>query len=121
MPKCFNYQEIGLKSLTQIARGSVRIEKNPALCFVDTIDWSLITLNAISKENIFKLNKPQNECPKCPNNDNGNGNDASKNSTDSLDCPLSTESKDRLCWNRKFCQKGKFKIASVFIFILLFL
>lgn len=37
-----NLQEIGLHSLTTIVRGSVRFEKNPALCYVDTIDWDLI-------------------------------------------------------------------------------
>ncbi|KAF4528838.1 hypothetical protein B566_EDAN014557 [Ephemera danica] len=35
-------QEIGLVSLTHILRGSVRIEKNPLLCYVDTVDWDLI-------------------------------------------------------------------------------
>lgn len=35
-------QEIGLRSLTNIQRGSVFIERNPNLCFVDTIDWARI-------------------------------------------------------------------------------
>jgi len=35
-------QEIGLHSLTNILRGSVRFEKNPTLCYVDTIDWDVI-------------------------------------------------------------------------------
>jgi hypothetical protein len=35
-------QEIGLHSLTNILRGSVHFEKNPMLCFVDTIDWDII-------------------------------------------------------------------------------
>ena len=35
-------QELGLSSLTDIPRGAVHIEKNPSLCFVDTIDWNLI-------------------------------------------------------------------------------
>lgn len=35
-------QEIGLHSLTTIIRGSVRFEKNPALCYVKTIEWELI-------------------------------------------------------------------------------
>ncbi|KAK1131016.1 hypothetical protein K0M31_017319 [Melipona bicolor] len=35
-------QEVGLHSLTTVVRGSVRFEKNPALCYVDTIDWDLI-------------------------------------------------------------------------------
>lgn len=35
-------QELGLHSLTNILRGSVRFEKNPTLCYVDTIDWDMI-------------------------------------------------------------------------------
>lgn len=35
-------QEIGLYSLTDILHGGVRFEKNPALCYADTIDWNLI-------------------------------------------------------------------------------
>ncbi|KAH0546693.1 hypothetical protein KQX54_013740 [Cotesia glomerata] len=35
-------QEVGLYSLTDILRGSVRFEKNPMLCYVDTIDWDII-------------------------------------------------------------------------------
>jgi hypothetical protein len=35
-------QELGLYALTNILRGSVRIEKNPLLCFVDTVNWELI-------------------------------------------------------------------------------
>lgn len=33
---------LGLGNLTSIERGLVRIEKNPNLCFVDTIDWDNI-------------------------------------------------------------------------------
>lgn len=40
-------QEIGLKSLTSIVRGDIRIQKNPNLCFVDTIDWSRIARNVL--------------------------------------------------------------------------
>lgn len=35
-------QQLSLKSLTDIVRGGVRIEKNPNLCFVETIDWDRI-------------------------------------------------------------------------------
>jgi hypothetical protein len=35
-------QELGLYSLTDVLRGGVRIEKNPLLCFVDTVNWDLI-------------------------------------------------------------------------------
>lgn len=35
-------REISLINLTHIMRGSVRIEKNPNLCYINTIDWDLI-------------------------------------------------------------------------------
>ena len=48
-----------------IMRGSIRIEKNPVLCYVDTIDWSYISHSG--EEHFIKGNKLENECPrKCP-------------------------------------------------------
>lgn len=38
----YSFQEIGLYSLTDITRGSVRIEKNFKMCYVSTIDWDVI-------------------------------------------------------------------------------
>lgn len=35
-------QEIGLHSLTDITRGSVRLERNYVLCYADSIDWDMI-------------------------------------------------------------------------------
>lgn len=35
-------QDVGLHSLTEIVRGSVRFENNPALCYVNTVDWDII-------------------------------------------------------------------------------
>lgn len=103
-------QEIGLKSLTEISRGAIRVEKNPLLCFVDTIDWSRIAVNAESKEHVFSQNKPMNECPICPSGkkmDSGGG-DLAKDLSESVECPISsTDSKQRLCWNRQNCQIGK--------------
>lgn len=37
-------QDIGLTSLTSIMRGSIRVEKNPVLCYIDTIDWGYIAV-----------------------------------------------------------------------------
>lgn len=54
-------QEIGLPSLTDIQRGSTWIVENPQLCYVDTIDWPLIS-NESSIEGI-NGNKPSNQCP----------------------------------------------------------
>ncbi|XP_048513218.1 insulin-like receptor [Athalia rosae] len=81
-------QEIGLHSLTNIVRGTVRFEKNPALCYVDTIDWDLIT--GVGKgEHVISGNKPKNGCPVCEKN-----------------CPTRVTKQDEtLCWNRQHCQK----------------
>ncbi|KAF7703220.1 insulin-like growth factor 1b receptor isoform X1 [Silurus meridionalis] len=35
-------KDIGLHSLRNITRGAVRIEKNPELCYLESVDWSLI-------------------------------------------------------------------------------
>ncbi|XP_033351033.1 insulin-like peptide receptor isoform X2 [Bombus vosnesenskii] len=56
-----NLQEIGLKKLTEISRGSVRIEKNPALCYT-TLDWDLIVS---AGENVIKDNGEEASCPGC--------------------------------------------------------
>lgn len=70
-------QEVGLHSLSTIVRGSVWINKNPNLCYVDTVDWE-----AIAKKGIAYLsdNKPSHLCPRC---DRG--------------C-------DKGCWNSTLCQ-----------------
>uniref|UniRef100_UPI00358F180E insulin receptor-like n=1 Tax=Myxine glutinosa TaxID=7769 RepID=UPI00358F180E len=55
-----NLKEIGLISLTNITRGAVRIEKNPDLCYLDTVDWSLI-LDSV-EINYFVNNKLAQDC-----------------------------------------------------------
>ncbi|XP_014208001.1 insulin-like receptor [Copidosoma floridanum] len=81
-------QEIGLYSLTDIVRGSVRIDKNKRLCHADTIDWDMIA-QAGKGENYIGTNKPSNECPVCDKS-----------------CPeRPTKPDERLCWNQMKCQK----------------
>jgi hypothetical protein len=51
-------QELGLYALTDILRGSVRVEKNPLLCYVDTVNWELIAKGehpsiAVRIQNVF--------------------------------------------------------------------
>ncbi|XP_031636037.1 insulin-like receptor isoform X2 [Contarinia nasturtii] len=96
-------QEIGLKSLVKISRGNVRIAKNPVLCFVETVDWSLITLEG--KSNIFLNNKATNECATCPGKTDKNDktiSDPSKTNSE-LVCPDGPNGK-KLCWSRQECQ-----------------
>ncbi|GIY90189.1 insulin-like peptide receptor [Caerostris darwini] len=86
----YHLQEIGLSKLTDILRGSVRIEKNPGLCYVETIDWDLIAKEG-KGGHFIKANKKPSECPNtCPENDQ---------------CPESREKSHRLCWNSQHCQK----------------
>lgn len=93
-------QEVALHSLTDITRGLVRIDKNPSLCFVNSIDWDMITHE--DGENYVRSLKPENECPLCP------GDETSATNDNSLQCPNSTRAenfKRHLCWNRQHCQK----------------
>lgn len=82
-------QEIGLRNLTKIVHGSIRIEKNPRLCFVDTIDWNYITMMK-KTQNVIRQNRLSDYCPACPSS-----------------CPeyYGVENKKHLCWNLKYCQK----------------
>lgn len=99
-------QEIGLKSLTHIVRGAVRIEKNPKLCFVDTIEWTRITVTAEEKDNVIVGNQAPNECPVCPSGKKPNES-AEYDPSDGLECPRSKRNSQKtLCWNRQNCQKS---------------
>ncbi|XP_043512020.1 insulin receptor-like isoform X1 [Frieseomelitta varia] len=55
-----NLQEIGLKKLTEISRGSVRIEKNPALCYTTTLNWDFIVS---AGEIVIRDNGEEASCP----------------------------------------------------------
>nr|XP_023021383.1 insulin-like receptor [Leptinotarsa decemlineata] len=100
-------QEIGLYSLTDITHGFVRIDKNPSLCFVHTVDWDHIVHDK-TERNFVKSLKPENECPVCPSHTDGM---TRENNSISVSCPKArTKSevfeKDKfLCWNKKHCQK----------------
>ncbi|KAB0801173.1 hypothetical protein PPYR_05527 [Photinus pyralis] len=97
-------QEIGLYSLTDITHGLIRIDKNPSLCFVNSIDWELI---AYEKGDHFIASiKPDNECPICPGDDK----DEEGSHLNISACPrvvrkLGVTEGRHLCWNRQHCQK----------------
>lgn len=94
----FQLEEIGLKSLQYIGRGAVRIEKNPLLCFVDSIDWTAIASTVKRHDdNMFLLNKKDNECPVCPSN---------MTELDANNCAITTlvAKRKHHCWNLSTCQ-----------------
>lgn len=76
-------QELGLRSLTTILRGGVRLEKNPLLCYTHTVDWNRILVEGKDELHI-SANRRKNDCP--------------------LSCPKNCTGGD-LCWNSKYCQK----------------
>ncbi|XP_055527832.1 insulin-like receptor isoform X2 [Wyeomyia smithii] len=100
-------EEVGLISLTHITRGGVRIEKNPKLCFANTIDWNAIASGA---ENYVKDNQKENACPICPTETSlvlPDGTNLTQR------CPIAPtkglvphhkEHRKTLCWNANHCQ-----------------
>ncbi|KAK9967344.1 hypothetical protein ABG768_001747 [Culter alburnus] len=88
-------KEIGLHSLTSIIRGAVRIEKNPDLCYLSTLDWSKISDSM--EDNYIVANKDDRECGDiCPGTITG-----------TITCKQTTingNSGER-CWNQNHCQR----------------
>lgn len=82
---------------------------NPSLCFVETIDWSLITSNA--RGNVARDNKAVNECPTCAiGNKSGDSDiDLSNSNVQISLCPKSSNSRQPLCWNHQQFQKSLYK------------
>ncbi|KAK7075324.1 Insulin-like growth factor 1 receptor, partial [Halocaridina rubra] len=63
--EALHMEKINLYSLTSILRGSVRIQNNFNLCYISTVDWSLITSNEVAgMDNVFKRNNDYT-CPPC--------------------------------------------------------
>lgn len=96
MYELMDIQEVGLYSLTYIKRGGVRIERNPMLCYVNTIDWRVIARQALNDDTmiVIKQNKNENECPVC----------SAKRDESEKDCVV-PNTQNRFCWNRENCQK----------------
>ena len=84
-------ESLGLAGLTTIKRGAVRLEKNPNLCYIDTIDWKKIAKNIPQKQHIFRENKNSRECINLCNG----------NCTETMvdDIP------SKRCWTKDRCQK----------------
>jgi len=92
-------EDLGLWNLRRIVRGAVRIERNPRLCYVDTIDWAAL-LSSRKVDNFIVQNRDQNECVNvCPSGRN---------------CPTMVVALDSgekfsqpLCWDADGCQSGE--------------
>lgn len=92
-------KDIGLYNLRNITRGAIRIEKNPELCYIDSVDWSLI-MNA-DVNNVINVNKKEAECDNvCPGV-----------MEDNRLCHRTSvkDNNDYRCWTSKQCQKGNLK------------
>ncbi|XP_037401197.1 insulin receptor b [Pygocentrus nattereri] len=88
-------KEVGLHSLMNITRGAVRMEKNPDLCYLSTLDWSKI-LDSV-EDNYIVANKNERECGDiCP------GTIAGK-----ITCFQTTINGHfgERCWNQDHCQR----------------
>uniref|UniRef100_A0AAQ6A252 Tyrosine-protein kinase receptor n=1 Tax=Amphiprion ocellaris TaxID=80972 RepID=A0AAQ6A252_AMPOC len=88
-------KDIGLYNLRNITRGAMRIEKNPELCYLDSVDWSLIMDAGFN--NVINGNKKAKECDNvCPGimEDNPICQRTSFN-----------DNNDYRCWTSNQCQK----------------
>lgn len=89
-------KDIGLYNLRNITRGAIRIEKNTELCYLDSVDWSLIMDAEFN--NVINGNKKSKECDNvCPGimEDNPICQRTSFN-----------DNYDYRCWASDHCQKG---------------
>lgn len=94
-------KEIGLHSLMNITRGAVRVEKNPDLCYLSTLDWSLI-LDSV-EDNYIVANKNEGECGDvCPGM-----------ATGKTFCPQTTinDQFGARCWTQRHCQQSEYVCA----------
>ncbi|MEQ2214606.1 hypothetical protein XENOCAPTIV_013911, partial [Xenoophorus captivus] len=90
-------KEVGLHSLMNITRGAVRIEKNPDLCYLATLDWSMI-LDSV-EDNFIVANKNERECGDvCPGTEQGQ--------TLCTQTTINGHFRGR-CWSQNYCQTSK--------------
>ena len=79
-----NMKRVGLSNLTHIMNGGVRIEKNPLLCYVDTVKWNEIVAQKIDRDSHIEIHDNQ-ELNKCADN-----------------CP---DKCGGWCWSSSHCQR----------------
>ncbi|XP_041913358.1 insulin receptor b [Alosa sapidissima] len=88
-------KEIGLYSLMNVTRGAVRLEKNPDLCYLSTLDWSKV-LDSV-EDNYIVSNKDKRECGDvCPGTVGGKKHCSPTTINDHF---------GERCWNQDHCQR----------------
>ncbi|KAK5870300.1 hypothetical protein PBY51_024950 [Eleginops maclovinus] len=88
-------KEVGLHSLMNITRGAVRIEKNPDLCYLATLDWAKISDSV--EDNYIVANKNDRECGDvCPGTAQGQ--------TVCQQNTINGHFRGR-CWSQSHCQR----------------
>ncbi|XP_063074525.1 insulin receptor a isoform X2 [Engraulis encrasicolus] len=88
-------KDLGLHSLMNITRGAVRVEKNPDLCYMATLDWSKV-LDSV-EDNYIVENKNARECGDiCPG--------TAKGKTTCQQTTINDHFSER-CWNLQHCQR----------------
>uniref|UniRef100_A0A8C6U6K6 Tyrosine-protein kinase receptor n=1 Tax=Neogobius melanostomus TaxID=47308 RepID=A0A8C6U6K6_9GOBI len=88
-------KDIGLYNLSNITRGAIRIEKNPELCYLDSIDWSLIMDAEFN--NYIAGNKQAKECSDiCP---------GIMENQPQCKKTVFNDNYNYRCWNSNHCQK----------------
>jgi insulin-like growth factor 1 receptor len=89
-------KDIGLYNLRNVTRGAIRIEKNPELCYLDSVDWSLIM--GADGNNFISGNKQSKECG-----------DVCPGMMEDKPLCVRTQLKEKFdyrCWTSNQCQKG---------------
>lgn len=81
--------QLGFPSLIRIQHGFVRIEKNPMLCYANTIDWEAITdeRDSVDNGNVLGNYIRNGELVECPTT------------------AVCRGCEPRFCWNNFSCQK----------------
>uniref|UniRef100_A0A8D0GXK7 Tyrosine-protein kinase receptor n=1 Tax=Sphenodon punctatus TaxID=8508 RepID=A0A8D0GXK7_SPHPU len=89
-------KEVGLYNLMNVTRGAVRIEKNNELCYLSTIDWSLI-IDSVEDNYIVANKDDKEECGDvCPGTVKGKSS-----------CPPTVINGIFIerCWTHDYCQR----------------
>jgi len=106
-----NMETVGLPSLTHIMNGGVRIEKNPNLCYVDTIDWKKIVVKPNDKKSHIEIadNQESNKClDKCPSKCEQSCWNVEQCQRVLVPCPFGTEySHQELCYTDSKGEVGR--------------